>query len=151
MKCIFQLFHFYSVHFSEEKSQEKQVKFLVVWPTQGVKCDGVPLHGSTHGRSTGGCGYKSKKEKPHRFRSDFHHAATSYGFLPMDITPLCRNPLVESYLQIMGELKLSSAFLQVICWILGEYGTADGKYSSSYITGKFCDVAEVHLADDTVK
>ncbi|KAK4435595.1 AP-4 complex subunit epsilon [Sesamum alatum] len=62
-----------------------------------------------------------------------------------------RSSAVESYLQIMGEPKLPSAFLQVICWVLGEYGTADGKYSASYITGKLCDVAEAHLADDTVK
>lgn len=41
--------------------------------------------------------------------------------------------------------------LQVICWVLGEYGTASGKYSASYITGKLCDVAEAHSADDTVK
>ncbi|KAK6158573.1 hypothetical protein DH2020_005887 [Rehmannia glutinosa] len=58
---------------------------------------------------------------------------------------------VESYLRIMGEPKLPSAFLQVICWVLGEYGTADGKYSASYITGKLCDVAEAHPEDDTVK
>lgn len=41
--------------------------------------------------------------------------------------------------------------LQVICWVLGEYGTADGKFSASYITGKLCDVAEAHSNDDTVK
>ncbi|KAI3468507.1 hypothetical protein Pfo_025170 [Paulownia fortunei] len=62
-----------------------------------------------------------------------------------------RSSAVESYLRIMGEPKLPSAFLQVICWVLGEYGTADGKYSTSYITGKLCDVAEAHSADDTVK
>ncbi|KAH6783531.1 Adaptin family protein [Perilla frutescens var. hirtella] len=62
-----------------------------------------------------------------------------------------RSSAVESYLQIMGEPKLPSAFLQVICWVLGEYGTADGKYSASYITGKLCDVAEAHPEDDTVK
>ncbi|KAL7159671.1 hypothetical protein ABFS83_01G043600 [Erythranthe nasuta] len=62
-----------------------------------------------------------------------------------------RSSAVESYLRIMGEPKLPSAFLQVICWVLGEYGTADGKYSASYITGKLCDVAEAHSADDTVK
>lgn len=39
----------------------------------------------------------------------------------------------------------------MICWVLGEYGTADGKYSASYITGKLCDVAESHSSDDTVK
>ncbi|GER57640.1 AP-1 complex subunit gamma-2 [Striga asiatica] len=62
------------------------------------------------------------------------------------------NMRVESYLRIMGEPKLPSAFLQVICWVLGEYGTtADGKYSASYITGKLCDVAEAHPEDDTVK
>ncbi|GFZ16296.1 adaptin family protein [Actinidia rufa] len=62
-----------------------------------------------------------------------------------------RASAVESYLRIIGEPKLPSAFLQVICWVLGEYGTADGKYSASYITGKLCDVAEAHSCDDTVK
>ncbi|KAI3680026.1 hypothetical protein L2E82_50763 [Cichorium intybus] len=62
-----------------------------------------------------------------------------------------RSSAVESYLQIMGEPKLPSTFLQVICWVLGEYGTADGKYSASYISGKLCDVAETHPSDDTVK
>ncbi|XP_058189157.1 AP-4 complex subunit epsilon isoform X1 [Rhododendron vialii] len=62
-----------------------------------------------------------------------------------------RSSAVESYLHIIGEPKLPSAFLQVICWVLGEYGTADGKYSASYITGKLCDVAESHSSDDTVK
>lgn len=62
-----------------------------------------------------------------------------------------RSSAVESYLRIMGEPKLPSAFLQVICWVLGEYGTADGKYSASYITGKICDIAEAHSTDDMVK
>ncbi|XP_042036181.1 AP-4 complex subunit epsilon-like [Salvia splendens] len=62
-----------------------------------------------------------------------------------------RSSAVESYLRIMGEPKLPSAFLQVICWVLGEYGIADGKYSASYIIGKLCDVAEAHPDDDTVK
>ncbi|KAI7993369.1 AP-4 complex subunit epsilon [Camellia lanceoleosa] len=59
---------------------------------------------------------------------------------------------VESYLCIIGEPKLPSAFLQfqVICWVFGEYGTADGQHSGSYITGKLCDVAEAHSSDDTV-
>ncbi|KAJ8426084.1 hypothetical protein Cgig2_002034 [Carnegiea gigantea] len=42
-------------------------------------------------------------------------------------------------------------FLNVICWVLGEYGAAYGKYSASYITGKLCDVAEAYSTDDTVK
>ncbi|KAM3264156.1 AP-4 complex subunit epsilon [Capsicum annuum] len=62
-----------------------------------------------------------------------------------------RSSAVESYLRIMGEPKLPSAFLQVICWVLGEYGTADGKYSASYITGKISDIAEAHSTDDMVK
>ncbi|PWZ30268.1 AP-4 complex subunit epsilon [Zea mays] len=87
-----------------------------------------------------------------------------------------RSSAVDSYLRIVGEPKLPSSFLQVvvflvlsipdysfgilyvdsfhvqiICWVLGEYGTADGKYSASYIIGKLCDVAEAHLTDDTVK
>ncbi|CAH1453328.1 unnamed protein product [Lactuca virosa] len=62
-----------------------------------------------------------------------------------------RSSAVESYLKIVDEPKLPSAFLQVICWVLGEYGTADGKYSASYISGKLCDVAEAHSSDDIVK
>ncbi|XP_010909540.1 AP-4 complex subunit epsilon isoform X2 [Elaeis guineensis] len=62
-----------------------------------------------------------------------------------------RSSAVDSYLHILGEPKLPSVFLQVICWVLGEYGTADGKYSASYILGKLCDVAEAHSTDDTVK
>ncbi|KAK9277516.1 hypothetical protein L1049_007060 [Liquidambar formosana] len=62
-----------------------------------------------------------------------------------------RSSAVESYLHIIGEPKLPSVFLQVICWVLGEYGTVDGKFSASYITGKLCDVAEAHSNDDTVK
>ncbi|KZV25288.1 epsilon-adaptin family protein [Dorcoceras hygrometricum] len=75
------------------------------------------------------------------------------GFGEDDITAesLLRSSAVESYLGIMGEPKLPSAFLQVICWVLGEYGTADGKHSASYISGKLCDVAEAHSTDDTVK
>ncbi|XP_061363244.1 AP-4 complex subunit epsilon [Gastrolobium bilobum] len=62
-----------------------------------------------------------------------------------------RSSAAESYLRIIGEPKLPSAFLQVICWVLGEYGMADGKYSSSYITGKLCDIAEAYSNDETVK
>lgn len=62
-----------------------------------------------------------------------------------------RSSAVESYLRIIAEPKLPSVFLQVICWVLGEYGTADGKYSASYITGKLCDVAEAYSNDETVK
>ncbi|KAG2602873.1 hypothetical protein PVAP13_5KG717700 [Panicum virgatum] len=62
-----------------------------------------------------------------------------------------RSSAVDSYLRIVGEPKLPSSFLQIICWVLGEYGTADGKYSASYIIGKLCDVAEAHLTDDTIK
>ncbi|ONI20484.1 hypothetical protein PRUPE_2G018400 [Prunus persica] len=58
---------------------------------------------------------------------------------------------VESYLRIIGEPKLPSVFLQVICWVLGEYGTADGKYSASYIIGKSCDVAEAYSNEEPVK
>ncbi|CAK9325395.1 unnamed protein product [Citrullus colocynthis] len=62
-----------------------------------------------------------------------------------------RSSAVESYLRIIGNPKLPSAFLQVICWVLGEYGTADGKYSASYIAGKLCDVAEAYSNDESVK
>ncbi|KAF2308766.1 hypothetical protein GH714_017374 [Hevea brasiliensis] len=59
--------------------------------------------------------------------------------------------IVESYLRIIGEPKLPSLFLQVICWVLGEYGTADGKFSASYVTGKLCDVADAYSNDEIVK
>ncbi|XP_057830971.2 AP-4 complex subunit epsilon [Cryptomeria japonica] len=62
-----------------------------------------------------------------------------------------RSSAVDSYLQILDEPKLPSIFLQVICWVLGEYGTADGKYPASYIIGKLCDVAEAHSGDNVVK
>ncbi|ONK72556.1 uncharacterized protein A4U43_C04F20650 [Asparagus officinalis] len=62
-----------------------------------------------------------------------------------------RSSAVDSYLHIIGEPKLPSVFLQVICWVLGEYGIADGKYSASYVIGKLCDVAEAHSSDNTVK
>ncbi|CAJ1930794.1 unnamed protein product [Sphenostylis stenocarpa] len=62
-----------------------------------------------------------------------------------------RSSAVESYLRIIGEPKLPSVFLQVICWVLGEYGTADGKYSASYISGKLCDIAEAYSNDEDVK
>lgn len=62
-----------------------------------------------------------------------------------------RSSAVESYLRLIGEPKLPSVFLQVICWVLGEYGTSDGKHSASYITGKLCDVAEAYSNDETVK
>lgn len=62
-----------------------------------------------------------------------------------------RSSAVDSYLQILGEPKLPSLLLQVVCWVLGEYGTADGSHSAAYIIGKLCDVAEAHLGDDVVK
>ncbi|TKY70188.1 AP-4 complex subunit epsilon [Spatholobus suberectus] len=62
-----------------------------------------------------------------------------------------RSSAVESYLRIIAEPKLPSVFLQVICWVLGEYGTADGKYSASYISGKLCDIAEAYSNDENVK
>ncbi|XP_030480195.1 AP-4 complex subunit epsilon [Cannabis sativa] len=62
-----------------------------------------------------------------------------------------RSSAVQSYLYILNEPKLPSVFLQVICWVLGEYGTADGKYDAAYITGKLCDIAEAYSGDETVK
>jgi AP-4 complex subunit epsilon-1 len=62
-----------------------------------------------------------------------------------------RSSAVDSYLRILGEPKLPSSFLQIICWVLGEYGTSDGKHPASYIIGKLCDVAEAHPTDDTVR
>lgn len=41
--------------------------------------------------------------------------------------------------------------MQVVCWVLGEYGTADGTHSADVIIGKLCDVAEAHPGDTVVK
>jgi AP-4 complex subunit epsilon-1 len=64
---------------------------------------------------------------------------------------LLRSSAVESYLHVLGEPKLPSVLLQVICWVLGEYGTADGTHSADDIIGRLCDVAESHPGDITVK
>ncbi|TQE04464.1 hypothetical protein C1H46_009880 [Malus baccata] len=77
--------------------------------------------------------------------------AEGFGEDDDDADSQLRSSAVESYLRIIGEPKLPSVFLQVICWVLGEYGTADGKYSASYITGKLCDVAEAYSNDESVK
>ncbi|XP_010518961.1 PREDICTED: AP-4 complex subunit epsilon-like [Tarenaya hassleriana] len=77
--------------------------------------------------------------------------AEGFGEDDDDADSKLRLSAVESYLGIISEPKLPSLFLQVICWVLGEYGTADGKYSASYITGKLCDVAESYSSDETVK
>ncbi|KAG5384957.1 hypothetical protein IGI04_036427 [Brassica rapa subsp. trilocularis] len=77
--------------------------------------------------------------------------AEGFGEDDDDADSKLRLSAVESYLQIMSEPKLPSLFLQVISWVLGEYGTADGKYSASYISGKLCDVADAYSSDETVK
>ncbi|XP_072969277.1 AP-4 complex subunit epsilon [Typha angustifolia] len=77
--------------------------------------------------------------------------AEGFGEDDEDADSQLRSSAVDSYLRILGEPKIPSVFLQVICWILGEYGTADRKYSASYLIGKLCDVAEAHPGDDTVK
>ncbi|KAL5743199.1 hypothetical protein ACOSP7_029931 [Xanthoceras sorbifolium] len=77
--------------------------------------------------------------------------AEGFGEDDDDADSQLRSSAVESYLRLIGEPKLPSVFLQVICWVLGEYGTADGKFSASYITGKLCDVAEAYSNDETVK
>ncbi|KAH0879008.1 hypothetical protein HID58_066402 [Brassica napus] len=77
--------------------------------------------------------------------------AEGFGEDDDDADSKLRLSAVESHLQIMSEPKLPSLFLQVISWVLGEYGTADGKYSASYISGKLCDVADAYSSDETVK
>ncbi|KAL5100979.1 hypothetical protein RYX36_005306 [Vicia faba] len=62
-----------------------------------------------------------------------------------------RSSTVESYLRIIGEPKLLSGFLQVICWVIGEYGITDGKHFASHIAGKSCDMAEAYSNDEIVK
>lgn len=73
------------------------------------------------------------------------------GFGDDDEDSQLRSFAVDSYLRIIGDPKLPSIFLQVICWVLGEYGTADGKHTAAYIAGKLYDVMEAHSNDDIVK
>ena len=59
---------------------------------------------------------------------------------------------LSTYLLHIKSMLLNFGFnIQVISWVLGEYGTADGKYSASYISGKLCDVADAYSSDETVK
>ncbi|KAI5002942.1 hypothetical protein ZWY2020_027592 [Hordeum vulgare] len=62
-----------------------------------------------------------------------------------------RSSAVCQFLPQFWGAKASILILQIICWVLGEYGTADGKHPASYIIGKLCDVAEAHPTDDTVR
>eukprot|EP00850_Spirogloea_muscicola_P017883 SM000158S02015 [mRNA] locus=s158:129318:134894:+ [translate_table: standard] len=83
-----------------------------------------------------------------------------------DADNLLRSSAVDSYLKLLDEPKLPSVLLQasitfpccniwfliqVICWVLGEYGTLHGSYSAEDIIGRLCDVAESHSSDDVVK
>eukprot|EP00897_Mesotaenium_endlicherianum_P006964 jgi/Mesen1/6296/ME000325S05437 len=62
-----------------------------------------------------------------------------------------RSSAVESYLKLLEEPKLPSVLLQVICWVLGEYGTADGRHTAEDIVARLCEVAESHSEDDVVR
>lgn len=64
---------------------------------------------------------------------------------------LLRTSAVNSYLKLLEEPKLPSILLQVICWVLGEYGTADGTHSAIDIIARLCDIAEGHSGDDIVR
>lgn len=64
---------------------------------------------------------------------------------------LLRTSAVESYLKLLEEPKLPSVLLQVICWVLGEYGTADGAHSAVDIIARLCDIAEGHSSDNVVR
>lgn len=68
-----------------------------------------------------------------------------------DADNLLRSSAVESYLKLLGEPKLPSILLQVICWVLGEYGTTDGTHTPEDIILRLCDVAESHSSDDVVR
>ena len=49
-----------------------------------------------------------------------------------------------------GSTVLSCA-PQVICWVLGEYGTTDGKHSATSIVTSLCDLADRYSEDTTVR
>lgn len=73
-------------------------------------------------------------------------------FLQVQLFPCLDSSWSSFFIAIIMLMVLSICdLLQVICWVLGEYGTADGKHSASYIMGKLCDVAEAHSNDDNVK
>eukprot|EP00898_Chlorokybus_atmophyticus_P003775 jgi/Chlat1/4399/Chrsp29S04536 len=62
-----------------------------------------------------------------------------------------RTSAVDSYLELLDKPKLPSILLQVICWVLGEYGTLMGVLSAEELVVKLCDIADLYAADDTVK
>ncbi|XP_024531548.1 AP-4 complex subunit epsilon [Selaginella moellendorffii] len=62
-----------------------------------------------------------------------------------------RSSAVQAYLQILKEPKLPSILLQVISWVLGEYGIADGSHSAEFIIGKLCDIVATRPGDDKLK
>ncbi|KAK1306689.1 AP-4 complex subunit epsilon [Acorus calamus] len=90
----------------------------------------------------------------------FACSATSTHVTPSSSPPPSASPILHSFAGV-NLLRTQSVdpntvlrevlSVTVICWVLGEYGTADGKYSAAYITGKLCDVAEAHSNDSTVK
>ncbi|GAQ89669.1 Adaptin family protein [Klebsormidium nitens] len=62
-----------------------------------------------------------------------------------------RSLAVDSYLDLLEAPKLPALLLQVICWVLGEYGTADGKHSATAIVTSLCDLADRYSEDTTVR
>ncbi|CAM6067449.1 unnamed protein product [Sphagnum tenellum] len=78
-----------------------------------------------------------------------HLLAEGAGEDDEDADSLLQSSVLESYLHVLKEPKLPSVLLQVICWVLGEYGTPYGTHSADDIIGRLCDVAESHAGDIT--
>lgn len=52
---------------------------------------------------------------------------------------------------LMTPSLLLAVDLQVICWVLGEYGTTDGRMAPDDVLAKLCDISSSHEADDSVR
>ena len=62
-----------------------------------------------------------------------------------------RASAVDSYLDLLDEKpKLPSILLQVICWVLGEYGTVSGKLDSNGLLDTLVGIAKRQTVDETV-
>eukprot|EP00891_Asterochloris_glomerata_P002814 jgi/Astpho2/2814/fgenesh1_pm.00050_%23_25_t len=61
-----------------------------------------------------------------------------------------RGQAVQSYLELLEKPKLPQVLLQVICWVLGEYGTCAGATAQSAID-KLAAIIDTQGAGDTVR
>ena len=61
-----------------------------------------------------------------------------------------RTSAVDSYLDLLEKPKLPSILLQVICWVLGEYGTVSTRLDSNGLLDALVGIAKRQTIDETV-